>query len=98
MLAGAWQARLLGAAPPVPRSSFLLHHLLEAGHGPLPERVELVTQRRDPGLVEPVDPLRALGAVVHQTDMFEHFQVLRHRRLADWERLRQLTNGALPLR
>jgi len=69
--------------------------LFETGQRPPPEPVELVAQCAHACLVEPVDATGALGSVTHHADVLEHLEVLRHRRLADRQGLRQLTDGAL---
>jgi hypothetical protein len=64
-----------------------------AGERPLPEGVELITQRSHRCRVQSIDPSCAGYPLTDQAGILEHLQVLRDRRPTDWQSRRKLPDG-----
>ena len=73
-----------------------LSMLLEAGQRVVPEAVEPITQFTQALGVDAIDPRRPVRLVRHQSRLFQHLQMLRHRRPADRQRRRDLTHASRP--
>jgi hypothetical protein len=67
------------------------------GQRPLPERVELISQRGQRDRVEPVDPARSRRGGFHQAGVFQDLQVLGDRRPAHRQPGCQLPDGQGPV-
>lgn len=57
----------------------------------------LIAQRGYAGRVEPVDPASAVRSLAHEPGVFQHLQVLGHRRSADREFVGEFADRARPV-
>ena len=64
-----------------------------AGERPLPEGVELITQRSHRCRVKSIDPSCAGYPLTDQAGILKHLQVLRNRRTTDRKSRRKLPHG-----